>query len=68
MANGSPLTDEQVKALKAAIAQIPTIKAQIALAKQAGIDVSAQEKQIADLEKQAQLLHSVYVAPKTTSR
>ena len=68
MENGSPLTDEQVKALKAAIAQIPAIKAQIALAKQAGIDVSAQEKQLADLEKQAQLLHNVYVAPKPSAR
>jgi hypothetical protein len=68
MSNGSVLTDEQVKALKAAIAQIPVIKSQIALAKQAGIDVSAQEKQLADLEKQAQLLHSTYVAPKPSAR
>jgi len=61
------LTAEQKKALADALKQIPLIKAQIELAKKAGIDVSAQEKQLLELEKQVQLLHSVYVAPTTRS-
>jgi hypothetical protein len=65
MAETDILTPEQKKALKDAMAQIPVIKAQIELAKKAGLDVSAQEKQLAELEKQVQLLHSVYVAPST---
>jgi len=67
MSDTDILTAEQKKALMDALKQITLIKAQIELAKKAGIDVSAQEKQLAELEKQVQLLHNVYVAPTTRS-
>lgn len=62
------LTFEQKQALREAMEMIPRLKAEIAKAKQAQIDVTVQEQQLAQLETQIKALYSVYVAPTTTTR
>jgi len=58
------LTQEQMQAIADALEkQIPELERQIALAKQAKIDVSAQEEQLTRMKSQLQAMHAVYVAP-----
>lgn len=60
------LSPEQVKQLKDAMARIPQIKAMIAKAKLAKIDVSSHEAVLKDLEEKVRAMHNVYVLGKTT--
>ncbi len=55
------LTDEQIKQLEDARKLIPSLKAQIRLAKQAGIDVTQQEKDLDEMQTQLDKLYRVYV-------
>lgn len=56
----SPLTEEQLQALKEAQALLPRLKEEIRRAKLAGIDVSQQEAELAELEGKIQGLLRVY--------
>lgn len=61
------LTDEQVKQLQEAKQLLPRLKEQIRRAKSAGIDVTAQEADVAALEKQLDSLYRVYVRKASTT-
>lgn len=56
----SPLSEEQLQALKEAQALLPRLKEEIRRAKLAGIDVSQQEAELAELEGRIQGLLRVY--------
>lgn len=56
----SPITEEQLQALKEAQALLPRLKDEIRRAKLAGIDVSQQEAELAELEGKIQGLLRVY--------
>lgn len=56
----NPLTKEQIDGLRQQIKAIPQIKANIAAAKQAGIDVSEYEQQLTELETKAKAFIAVY--------
>ncbi len=62
------LTPEQIEQLEQARKTIPALKAQLRKAKSAGIDVSAQEADLANLEAQLDKLYRVYVGRITTAR
>lgn len=55
------LTQEQIEELEKARKLIPTLKTQLRRAKAAGIDVTAQEDELATLETQLEKLYRVYV-------
>ncbi|MEN4013991.1 MAG: hypothetical protein ROW48_18320 [Bellilinea sp.] len=55
-----PLSDDQIKQLRDAQKMLPKLKEQIRRAKLAGLDVSQQELDIADLEGRVQGLLRVY--------
>jgi len=55
------LTPEQIEQLEQARKLIPGLKAQIRKAKSAGIDMTAQEADLAALEAQLDKLYRVYV-------
>lgn len=54
------LTPEQLESLRLAKAAIPKLREQLRRAKLAGLDVTAQENELADLEQQIGKLYSVY--------
>ncbi len=60
------LTEDQKASLEAARKIIPAVKREIKRAKQAGIDVSAQEAELAALEANLNKLYNVYVRNITT--
>jgi hypothetical protein len=59
--NNTELSPEQIQQLEEARKLIPKVREQIRRARQAGIDVTAQEQQLSELELQLNKLHSVYV-------
>jgi hypothetical protein len=54
------LTAEQIAGLDEARKAIPKVREQLRKAKLAGLDVSAQEKELSDLEQQIGKLYAVY--------
>jgi molybdopterin biosynthesis enzyme MoaB len=61
------LTPEQVSQIEQAKKVIPGLKAEIRRAKLAGIDVTAQETNLAQLEAQLTKLYNVYVRKSLTN-
>lgn len=61
------LTQEQIDQLEQARKLIPDLKAAIRKAKSAGLDVSLQEAQLAELEGNLDKLYKVYVRKFTTT-
>lgn len=55
-----PLTDDHLSKIDESLANIERAKAQIRLATAAGIDVSTQQQQLEDMEKQLRSIRSVY--------
>lgn len=62
------LTEEQKNRIREALKEIPKLQEEIARAKAAGIDVSAQEQEVALLKEQLEKLYRTYVAPRPTTR
>lgn len=60
------LTQDQIEQLQQAKQLIPRLKEQLRRAKSAGIDVTAQEADVAALEKQLEGLYRVYVRRSVT--
>lgn len=54
------LTNDQLESLNLAKKSIPKLREQLRKAKLAGLDVSTQESELADLEQQIGKLYSVY--------
>lgn len=55
------LTPDQIQQIEQARKLLPQLKAQIRKAKQAGIDMTAQEADLAALESQLNKLYATYV-------
>lgn len=56
----SPLTDDHHSQIVSALKQIEAAKAQVALAKQAGIDVSGADQKIQDAEQKLLAIKRTY--------
>jgi len=56
----SPLTDEHLQQIKAALRQIDIAESQIILAKQAGIDVARLEQELMDSKNRLRALKNTY--------
>jgi hypothetical protein len=56
----SPLNDEHLQQINAALAAIQVAETQTLLAKQAGLDVSAHEKDIADAKTRLRAIKNTY--------
>lgn len=56
----SPLNDDHLKQINAALQAITVAETQIILAKQAGVDVTAQEHQVAEAKVKLRALKNTY--------